>query len=248
MSRPDPVPVERRARCRRPTRCSLSGVRTGPGILLVHGIGVSGRYFVPLADELGATHAVVTVDLAGFGRSDRPRPALSIAEHADVVAATMDQLGLREAVLVGHSMGAQVVTELAARQPSRARAVVLIGPVVDPAAPRSWHQACRLALNSLREPARLVALCLADYLRGGPRSYWQSLPHMLRYPICARLALVSAPVLLVRGQRDPIAPAGFVRELAASAPSARLLEVPGAAHLAMATHPQIVAAGCRGPW
>src|SRR5690554_522591 len=82
-------------------------------VVLIHGIGVSARYFGPLVRELARTHRVLAPDLPGFGRSPRPREVLSIEDHAAVLAVLVtDHLGGGRAgrpVLVGHSMGVQVV-------------------------------------------------------------------------------------------------------------------------------------------
>jgi pimeloyl-ACP methyl ester carboxylesterase len=229
-------------------RFSECGLNSGPEVLLVHGIGVSGRYFAPLAHELGSTHRVVTADLPGFGDSPRPRPALSITEQASALEAALQLRDRTDLVLVGHSMGSQVVTELAARNPGLARALVLIGPVVEPQVRSALAQVWRLMRDLPREPASVNALVLREYARG-IRSFAGSLPHMLHYPLAGRLAAVSAPLVLIRGSRDPIASLSFLRTLAAaSAGESRVVEIPGAGHVAMAARPDLVAALCRGPW
>ncbi|MCE0538216.1 alpha/beta hydrolase [Kineosporia rhizophila] len=222
-----------------------TGPDDGPEALLVHGIGVSGRYFAPLTGNLARTHRVVVPDLPGFGAGGRPRPALSITEQAEALETVLHRTGLQNPVLVGHSMGCQVVTELAVRNPGLAAAVVLIGPVTDPDAPTALRQAWRLGRDTLGEPMHLNALVLRDYLRGGPRSFFGTLPHMLGYPLPERLAKVLVPVVLIRGEHDPIAPARFLHRLAEQVPDAEVLEIPHARHLAMAVHPEPVAAVCR---
>ncbi len=216
---------------------------TRTGVLLVHGIGVSSSYFAPLAENLASTHEVITPDLPGFGDGPRPRPALSIAQQAEALEPLLTRL--RQPVLVGHSMGCQIVTELAVRNPGLARAVILIGPVVDPAAASAPRQAWRLLRDVAGEPMHLNLLVLRDYLRGGPRSFFQTLRHMLEYPLPDRLAKVTEPVVLIRGSHDHIAPRAFLRSLAEHAPEAEVLEIPAARHLAMTTHPEPVATICR---
>jgi pimeloyl-ACP methyl ester carboxylesterase len=233
----------------REVRFSEYGLDSGPSVLLVHGIGVSGTYFKSLMRALSSSHQVLTPDLPGFGDSSRPRPALTITEQAAALEAAFTLKDRIDLVLVGHSMGSQVVTELAARNPGLARGLVLIGPVAEPPNRTALHQAWRLMLDLPREPALVNAVVLRDYVRGGIRSFLGSLPHMLQYPLADRLAAVSAPVVLVRGSRDPIVGLAFLRTLAlASAGEARIMEIPGAGHVAMATHPDVVAALCRGPW
>lgn len=227
---------------------SEAGSEFGPVVLLVHGIGVSGRYFAPLIQALSNTHHVIAPDLPGFGASWRPRTALTIIEQASVLETALELRTRTGVILVGHSMGAQVVTELAARNPALARGVVLIGPVTEPPtrpAPQLW----RLLRDLPREPAAINALVLRDYLRG-VRAFAGSLPHMLKYPLAERLSVVTAPLVLVRGERDPIASLAFLHSLAAAAGSgaSRVVEIPAAGHVTIAIRPDLVAELCRGPW
>jgi pimeloyl-ACP methyl ester carboxylesterase len=225
---------------------SEGGDPLAPAYVLVHGIGVSARYFRPLAEVLERDSHVLVPDLPGFGRSPDPDRALGVAELADVVAALVTDRGLTAPVLVGHSMGAQIVTEVLATRPGIAAGAVLIGPVVDDAARSGPHQAVRLARDSAHEPTRVNAIIVTDYARCGPRRYLATLPHMLGYPIHERLPLVAEPVVVVRGEHDRVAPRDWVHRLAALAPRGRAEEVPGAGHVAMYVDPERVRELCRG--
>jgi pimeloyl-ACP methyl ester carboxylesterase len=221
--------------------CFELGERGAPDVVLVHGIGVSSRYFAPLERDLSRDAHVVAPDLPGFGRSHLPdEPALTVAEHADVLAALIAELALDRPVVVGHSMGAQFVTELAVRRPDLVGGVVLLGPVTDPSARSVLRQGLRLAVDVLREPPRGAALQLREWLRTGVRWYLATARRMVDYRIEERLPLVTVPVAVVRGGRDPVAPAAFVRALAESAPDGSVTEVPGAAHLVQWSHPDAV--------
>ncbi|MGJ7442154.1 alpha/beta fold hydrolase [Aquipuribacter sp. MA13-6] len=217
----------------------------GPAVLLVHGIGMSGRSLERLVRELSTSHRVLTPDLRGFGASPRSHPAATIEEHAVDLERLVDRAGLDRPLLLGHSMGCQVVTEMAARRPGRTHGVVLVGPVAEPGAASALHQGWRLARDASLEPPWLNALTMREYLRAGPRSYSQTLVHMLDYPIKGRLAQVTAPVDVVRGSHDPIASREFVEALARAAPRGRAHEVPHARHLIVATRPDVVAEVCR---
>lgn len=227
---------------------TVHGPSAGPGYVLVHGLGVSGRYYEPLARLLATTSRVVTPDLPGFGTSHRPDPALTIPEQAVALERVVDLAGLHRPVLVGHSMGAQVVTEMAARRPDRTRGVVLVGPVVDPAVPTAFSQGWRLVRDSALEPLPLKVQTTLDWIRAGPRSYRQSLEHMLAYRIGDRLADVQAPVEVLRGSHDPIASRAFVEALAAAAPSGRSYELPRSRHMAVSTRALAIATLCRRRW
>ena len=162
------------------------------------------------------------------------------------MAGVIDSSGLTLPVVVGHSMGAQVVTELAATHPGMVRKAVLLGPVANVRERSlSWH-AVRLLQNCAYEPARVNALLAADYVRCGPRWYGATLPHMLGYRIEDRLTAVTDPVVVVRGGKDPIVPLSWLRVLTSAAPDARLVEITGAAHAVMYTRPAQVATLCQG--
>jgi pimeloyl-ACP methyl ester carboxylesterase len=199
--------------------------------VLVHGIGMSSRYFERLADELSSYGSVFAVDLPGFGSAPNPDRQLSIEAGAALLAEFVRSEGLEDAVLVGHSMGTQFVVETAAVHPTRIGAIVLVGPVVDERAPMPWQQGMRLGRDMLRETPLANWIVATDYLRSGIRWYLTELPVMLGYRTEERLPLVAVPVLVLRGDRDPIAPRGWSLRLAETAQSGQLVEVPGAAHV-----------------
>jgi pimeloyl-ACP methyl ester carboxylesterase len=218
-----------------------SGRPDGPTFLLVHGIGVGCRYFarvIPLLEDRGT---VLTVELPGFDRAPKPRAVLSVEDHADVVAAYLRELGVR-AVAVGHSMGAQIVADLALRHPDTVSAVALLGPVTDPRERSAGQQGLRLGQDTLREPPLANRVIFADYLRTGPRRYLATLPSMLTYDIEGTLPRIGIPTLLVRGARDPICRHDFASRLAGLLLSGRLVEVPDAPHVVMWSRPDAVAA------
>lgn len=217
----------------------------GTDVVLVHGIGVSGRYFGPLARELARTGRVLVPDLVGFGASPDPDHVLSIEEHARVLLDLVRHSGLVRPVLVGHSMGAQVVTEAAAQEPGLADRVVLIGPVTEPGTRSAVRQAWRLARDSRFENRRANAIMVTDWLRAGPRRYFATVPPMIDYPLEDRLPSVEEPVLLIRGARDPVAPRDFLERLASRAQRGTVVEVPGEGHIVMFRRPEVVARLCR---
>jgi pimeloyl-ACP methyl ester carboxylesterase len=144
--------------------------------------------------------------------------------------------GVTEALVVGHSMGSQVVVELARRAPALVEGAVLIGPVVDPERPGAVLQGLALLRDCLREPVGVDALLLADYLRS-LRWYLRQLPEMLHHPVQERLAEVTRPVLIVRGRRDPIATRDWCERLLARAQDGRLVEAAASRHVVPRTEP-----------
>jgi pimeloyl-ACP methyl ester carboxylesterase len=205
-----------------------------PAFVLVHGIGVSSRYFERLVPALAEEGRVVAVDLPGFGRakSQRPPHPLDIDDFAGAVAAAMDRLGIADAVVVGHSMGTQVAVALAVSRPDLVRAVALLGPVMAPEDRNALKAGALLGFDIVREDARGNRIVIGDYLHCGPAWYLATLPAMLEYRIEQEVERLRVPVVVVRGGRDPIARDDWVDRLAERS-GGSAARVPGVAHLVM---------------
>jgi len=144
----------------------------GEPVLLLHGLGVSGRYFVPLASVLAARRQVIVPDLPGWGRSERPSRPLGLGGAADVLGELLRRRGRGAVSIVANSFGCQVALMLAQRRPELVGPLTLVGPTVDPRY-RSWSvHAARLGpvakaahAAHFSHPlvvARLVESCLEE--------------------------------------------------------------------------------------
>ena len=199
-------------------------------MVLVHGLVVSSRYMVPTLLRLAADHRVYAPDLPGFGRSEGPPRALDVPGLARALDGWMEAVGLESAVLVGNSMGCQVIAELYARRPGRVERAVLQGPTMEPGARTLLRQAARLALDCLREPPAMILIEGLDLLAAGPLRSLRTFRHAADYRIEEKLPGLQAPALVVHGGRDPIVPEHWAREVAGLLPNGRLVVIPQAAH------------------
>ena len=204
---------------------------SAPTLVLLHGMGVSSRYFLPTAGRLASRCTVYAPDLPGFGLSAPLGKRLTVRGLADAFEAWLDAAGLQMPhALVANSFGCQVVADFAARRPERVARLVLVGPTIDRRARSLGRQAARLALDSVREPVGLLAVEAVDYVLHIGKSGVAGFVEMIRDPVECKLRDVRAPTLVVRGDRDPIVPHTWAEEVAATLPRGRLVEVPGAAH------------------
>ncbi|OII14646.1 alpha/beta fold hydrolase [Curtobacterium sp. MCBA15_008] len=201
-----------------------------PTVVLVHGIGMSHRSFRRTQRALAVTHRTVGVDLPGFGGVPGAGRRLQIEELADLVVRAVRSRGAGPLVLVGQSMGTQVVAEAARRHAEAVESVVLIGPVVVPGRRSAVLQALDLARDCTVEGVRMNTVVLTDYFRSVPQ-YLRELGPMLRHRLEDTLPHVGQPVLVVRGTRDPIARRDWAARLAAAAPDGRVVELPGPHHV-----------------
>ena len=213
-----------------------------PVVVLVHGVGVSGRYLLPTAGRLAVHCSVHVPDLPGFGRSDRSPGRPTVERLADALEAWLDAAALtRPDAFLANSFGCQLLVELAARRPARVPLLVLVGPTTDPRARSFAGQATRLAVDLTREPPALWAVQAVDYSLHVGKSGFAAFAEMLSDPIERKLSHVRAPTLVVRGARDPIVPRAWAQQVVATLPRARLAEVAGAAHAVNYSAPDALA-------
>src|ERR671917_2983136 len=112
-----------------PGEVELAIWRSGSGpdpVICLHGITAHHRAFNALARHLGPSRGVVGVDLRGRGDSGKSESVYGLEAHASDVIRVLDHLGLKRAVIVGHSMGGFVALETALSYPERVRALVLL--------------------------------------------------------------------------------------------------------------------------
>jgi 2-hydroxy-6-oxonona-2,4-dienedioate hydrolase len=204
----------------------------GRSIVLVHGLAVSSRYFVPLAKRLARNHEVLAPDLPGYGRSATPPRPLDVPELAQALRAWLDLAGIRVATVLGNSVGCQIAVELALQSPSRVTALVLVGPTMDPGAPTIRGQLGRLVRDAIREPLGLNLAEGRDYLRMGPFRILATARFALADPFQAKLRGVTQPALVIRGERDQIVSQEWAERVAELLPDGRFAVVAGAPHAA----------------
>lgn len=101
-------------------------------IVLLHGIGGSGRMWRHVAESAPDSVRVISLDLLGFGQSPKPKNAsYNVRVQARSVAATLVALGIRQRIIVvGHSMGSLIAIELARRYRLALQGLVLCAPPI----------------------------------------------------------------------------------------------------------------------
>ena len=210
----------------------------GPCVVFIHGALNDHSVWTLLARWVAHHgHRVLAVDLPGHGRSEGP-PLASVEALADWVLALLDAAGVERAHLVGHSMGSLIALEAAARAPTRASSLVMVGT----AYPMKVSDA--LLATARDDPARAIAMVNAfshsslaskpsypgpgAWLRGGG----SALMHRIQgdadgnlfehdFRVCDAYAggieaarRVTCPAHLIVGSRDVMTPAKATTELA----------------------------------
>lgn len=229
---------------------SGGGFEEATPLLCLHSSPLSGRTFERFLAAAGVNRSVFAPDLPGFGDSDPPPPRAGVAEHAAAIGDFLDSMRLRQIDLLGHRFGALVATELAAVRPGQVRRLVLVSPPLAADATAMEPPAAALdGSHLIEEWRRATAYCgpgtapeaanaaLAERLRGAAQAAATAAAER-DYPLRARLAPLSVPLLVLRLRDEVVANKGQARDVPARA---RLVELPERAASLFETAPEAAA-------
>jgi pimeloyl-ACP methyl ester carboxylesterase len=224
-------------------------VGAGPPLVMLHGATTSARAaFAAQIEPLATAFRLVMPDARGHGRTRWDAEDGFRAEWlVDDLLGFVDALGLTTYHLCGYSMGAMTALGFAARAPDRVRTLVVAGIAPD-REPRAS------VTRRLMDPARILrddpswAAELAGALdpTQGPGAWQRLLPAIAGdvavQPLltAAELRSISAPTLVICGDRDPLVPVGQAWQLARQVRDGRLLVVPDGGHDVLVRRPGLV--------
>ena len=103
----------------------------GPAIVCIHGLTANHTCWQSLADILAPDYRLIAYDVRGRGESDKPPKGYSLEIYAQDIGALLDHFGLKSAIIMGHSGGANQGLYFAARFPKRVRKLILIDGGLD---------------------------------------------------------------------------------------------------------------------
>lgn len=215
----------------------------GPVVVLVHGVGDQAGAFQGVVPALLESYRVVLPDLPGHGDSEPAAGSLKMstvyAGLAELIEATA---GDAPPSLVGHSMGAWLVTVYAHRNPDRVERIVLMnggaltGDRPDLSLMPADREAARTLMAALRDPASPPTpdYVLDDIVRrsaSGPIARMVAeLADLQAHLLDGRLDEVTVPVDLLWGASDQLMSLAYAERMAAQLPRARLSTIPGCGH------------------
>ena len=241
-----------------------SGPREAPAILLLHGFGASLQAWDDWAPALEKNLRVLRIDIPGFGLSG-PAVNQDYSDAADVarVIAVMDQLGVQQVIVAGHSMGGRIAWNLAAAHPERVSQLVLLSPdgFPDPNAKsdKTYEVPALLGLLPYSLPQwalRMggVAPAFADNSQLTPQMMQRYHDMMLAPGVrtallermrqtrnsdpVSRLQSIKAPTLLLWGEKDAFIPVSNAQDYLKAMPQAKLVTLPDVGHVLHEEAPQ----------
>ncbi len=239
-----------------------TGPKDAPAIILLHGFGSSLLTWEAWAAELSTKYRVVRYDLPGFGLTGPdPTDDYSDSRSMAVLAALMDRLGIARATLVGNSMGGKLAWQFAAMYPARVAKLVLVSPdgFASPGFEYGKKPDVPLLVRLLPYtlPTAIVRMSLAPAY-GNPAALTDDV--LMRYrdmmlapgvrrAMIARmrqvelqppeplLKRITAPTLLVWGERDGMIPFGNAKDYASVLPNTQIAAFPDLGHVPMEEAP-----------
>lgn len=207
---------------------------------------------------LGQYYRTYALDFWGFGESGTKRSTYAVTDFVSLVDQFMEQLGILQAPLVGHSMGGTVSLSVALRYPERATRVVIIGsPIVGSSlalplkmAGQRWvafmlfnlfgafRATMRMASPMICSDPRFPEMMDRDLSQTTLESFLNSIATLRRTDLRPELSRLSIPVMGMFGDRDNIVNPNQWKALQRGVPYARIERFPHAGHFIMLDEPR----------
>jgi pimeloyl-ACP methyl ester carboxylesterase len=200
----------------------------GPPVVLIHGLAGSTRWWVRNIGALARGHEVHIIDLVGSGKS---AGSFVLRDAATILAEWMERCGLRDAAVIGHSMGGYIAADLAGAHPAVVERLVLVDAALNFAgAPQPSAQ----SLSTLSYlPFGMLPLIMPEAMKTGLPALARAAHAMVRTDMGPALAKIRARTLVVWGEHDPCVPLSLGYRLASMLPGKSLAVIKGAGHVPM---------------
>lgn len=230
----------------------------GQALLFIHGLGSSSRDWEMQVPAFEERYSVITYDVRGHGRSDKPPGPYSVTQFAQDAAGLLQELGMNMAHVVGISMGGMIAFELALNFPHMVHSLTVVNsyPEVRVESLKErlmvWRRFLLLEVLGMRG----MGIALANQLFPRPdqeslhttfverwaendkRAYRDTLRAIVGWDVEERLPEIQCPVLVVASDRDYL-PLKEKRAYAEKLPRANLVVVQNARHAVTAEKPAV---------
>ena len=239
---------------------------TGSGVpvVLVHGLGSSGRDWEWQVPALEGSYRVLTYDVRGHGRTSKPRGPYSVKQFADDLAGLLEHLDHRPAHVVGISMGGMIAFQLAVDHPELVRSLTIVnsGPALVPHT-FAEHVAIwtRRALAKVRGPAAMGSVLaprlfpsagqealrrefIARWAENDKGAYYAALNAIIGWSVADRVGSLRVPVLVLASDHD-YTPVAAKEAFLGLIPGARLQVIADAHHAVPLERPEAFNAALR---
>ncbi len=225
-------------------------VSQGKLILYLHGAGSNGHFAHKLLGPLSAKHSPLSFDFPAHGRSSGIDSLGNITAYSDFTYSLWRTLGIRPAVLMGHSMGGAIAMDLALRHPEMVDGLILTCTAATFNIPderiETWAQVMKGRQSqpftkdscSPKTPQDIVRQGWMEQIKTDPRVRYFDLVACQQVDLRSRLGEIRTPTLILAGQDDTATPVAQSEELCAQIPGAQLSVIEAAGHWLPIEKPQ----------
>lgn len=223
----------------------------GYPMVLIHGLSASNEVWLSQVPAFSQKHTVVTMDLRGHGQSDKPEMAYSIELFSNDVVALMDHLGIKQAIIIGVSMGGMVAQRMALDHSKYVNKLILVDTMshMDKCLRMKMENGALLAerfgmevqarnglpwafsTSFINEHFDEIMNIIDDVssLPAGP--YIQSVKACIGHDVKNQLSKILVQTLVIVGEEDILTPRYFSKVLCENIPDCRMSVIKGSGHV-----------------
>ena len=237
----------------------LAYVRRGQGtpLVLIHGYPLDHSIWDDVLPLLEDSFTLIVPDLRGFGVSSGGTEPYGMDDYAADLAALLDQLGIDQAALAGHSMGGYVALAFARAYPARVRGLGLVSSqaLADPPDRKEGRyktaaeveekgvggvaESMSAKMSSDQKLQAFAKELMGEQSVAGVSGALKAMAG--RADSTDLLKTFQMPLVIIHGDADELIPADRARDMEAAVMQARLFILPGVGHLPMMQDPKATA-------
>ncbi|MDE1830412.1 MAG: alpha/beta hydrolase [Thaumarchaeota archaeon] len=222
---------------------------SGPDIVLIHGLGSQAERWANVIPILSENHHVIAPDLIGFGFSDKPQVDYTPQYFVQFIFGLLQELGIKKTVMIGSSLGGQIVAEAAACDGTMIKKIVLISPtgtmrITNPTLDAYVMAALYPQRDLIRNAYQMMAgdkknvdeSTIARFHEAMSRpnakmAFLSTVIGFKHWPaISTRLQTISIPSLVVWGSKDTMIPIEFADEYVNNLKNCKFIVMEGCGH------------------
>lgn len=226
-----------------------SGPESGAPIVLLHGWGCNHTTLASVRHLLDGKMHVYSFDLPGFGKSSEPEQVWGIEDYTQFTEAAIEQLGIRNPILLGHSFGGRVSILMSSRR-DVSKVILVDAAGVKPHHSLKWYvkvytyKFCKRVYPLILGKRKAQERIEAARRKRGSSDYNNATPMMrailskcVNEDLCHVMPLIKAPTLLVWGENDTATPLADAKKMERLIPDAGLVSFAGCGHYSFLDNP-----------
>ena len=218
----------------------------GHKIVFIHAAGSNGHTWQNQLSHLGQSHSPLAIDLPGHGRSSGVEGLSSVHDYADFVAAFMDAMKIKSAVIAGHSMGGAIAMDFASRHAGRVEGLILCATAAKFNVSKEMVESHRAVMmgrapqsfttdayspKTVKENFDSVRWGWMEQIKTDPRVRYTDLVACEKADLRGELEKIKAPTLILVGADDNVTTLADAEGMHSKIKGSNVQVIPDAGHI-----------------